>query len=75
MRHLAILEVEKKEAKPLSLGNSGKVDRDDKIYMVQDPSQGEISEGTISKILDIDGVRYFQFDAPRYCPGAAAVQS
>ena len=63
MRHLAILEVEKKEAKPLSLGNSGKVDRDDKIYMVQDPSQGKISEGTISKILDIDGVLYFQLDA------------
>ena len=54
MRHLAILEVEKKEAKPLSLGNSGKVDRDDKIYVVQDPSQGKISEGTISKILDIE---------------------
>ena len=63
MRHLAILEVEKKEAKPLSLGNSGKVDRDDKIYLVQDPSQGRISEGTISKILDIDGVLYFQLDA------------
>ena len=63
MRHLAILEVEKKEAKPLSLGNSGKVDRDDKIYVVQDPSQGKISEGTISKILDIDGVLYFQLDA------------
>ena len=70
MRHLAILEVEKKEAKPLSLGNSGKVDRDDKIYMVQDPSQGKFSEGTISKILDIDGVLYFQLDA-EVLPGSS----
>ena len=62
-RHLAILKVEKKVGRPLSLGNSNQVDRDEEIYMVQDPSQGKTSEGTISKILDIEGVQYFQLDA------------
>ena len=59
---------------PLSLGNSDDVGIGGEIYLVGDPASGEVSEGKISDILEKDGVRYFEFDAP--CrPGAAAVRS
>ena len=69
-RHLAILKVENADVEPLPLGNSEKVDIGEKISLVSDPSQGKFSEGTISKILVIGGVRYFQFDAP-VSPGSS----
>ena len=63
-RHLAILQVEKADVQPLSLGNSEEVDIGEKISLMEDSARGEVSEGTISDLLDKEGVRYFQFDAP-----------
>ena len=31
---------------------------------MEDSARGEVSEGTISDLLDKEGVRFFQFDAP-----------
>ena len=36
----------------------------EKISLMEDSARGEVSEGTISDLLDKEGVRYFQFDAP-----------
>ena len=63
-RHLAILQVEKADVQPLPLGNSEEVDIGEKISLMEDSARGEVSEGTISDLLDKEGVRYFQFDAP-----------
>ena len=63
-RHLAILKVENADVEPLSLGNSEEVDIGEKISLMEDSARGEVSEGTISDLLDKEGVRYFQFDAP-----------
>ena len=68
--HLAILRVKGADVHPLRLANSKEVDIDEKISIVGDPSRGEFSEGTISKILNEGGVRYFEFDAP-VSPGSS----
>ena len=68
--HLAILKVERATVEPFSLGNSDDAKIGDPIYMVGDPSRGQVSEGKISDILEKDGVRYFQFDA-EVSPGSS----
>ena len=71
-RHMAILQVEKAGVKPLPLGNSEKVDIGVKIFVLRDPlgRESQFSEGKISDIMDKEGVRYFQFDAP-VSPGSS----
>ncbi len=68
--HLAILQVKGADVQPLRLANSEEVDIDEEISLVGNPSSGELSEGKISKILDEEGVRYFEFDAP-VSPGSS----
>ncbi len=68
--HLAILQVKGADVQPLRLANSEAVGIDEIISVVGDPSSGEFSEGKISQILDEEGVRYFEFDAP-VSPGSS----
>ena len=68
--HLAILQVKSADVQPLPLANSEEVDIGQKIFLVGNPVRDEFSEGKISYITEMDGVRYFQFYAP-VSPGSS----
>ncbi len=68
--HLAILQVKGADVQPLPLANSEEVDIGQKIFLVGNPVREEFSDGEISYITEMDGVRYFQFYAP-VSPGSS----
>lgn len=71
-RHLAILQVETADFHPLIIGNSEKIEKGGEIRVFSDPAvpKGKFSKGIISGSPYIDGVRFFQFDAP-VSPGSS----
>ena len=71
-RHLAILQVETAGSHPLTIGNSEKVEKGGEIRVFSDAAvpKGKFSKGIISDSPYIDGVRFFQFDAP-VSPGSS----
>ena len=64
-RNLALIRVETAFAQPLPIGNSDKIQEDDKIRVFSNSSDstGEFSEGTISSTRFIGDVQYFEIDA------------
>lgn len=68
--NLAIMQVKGADVQPLPLANSEEVDVGQKIFLVGNPVRDEFSEGKISYITEMDGVRYFQFYAP-VSPGSS----
>ena len=68
--NLAIMQVKGADVQPLPLANSEEVDVGQKIFLVGNPVRDEFSEGKISYITELDGVRYFQFYAP-VSPGSS----
>jgi len=63
---LVLLEVETKEAKPVSLGDSDKARVGEQIVVVGNPDGLEqtVSNGLVSGIRELDGRRLFQISAP-----------
>ena len=65
--NLAILQVAAPGIEPLPIGDSKSIKVGDQIYVVGNPLgviEGTFSEGTISAIRDVDGVKLFQITAP-----------
>ena len=65
--NLAILQVSAPGIEPLPIGDSESVAVGDRIYVVGNPLgvlEGTFSEGIISAIREVDGVKLFQVTAP-----------